>query len=183
MARRPSEQTRAAIQEAARELFRERGYAATSVRDIAAAAGSDPALVIRHFGSKEKLFLASLETPLTYQPLLDGPVETLGERYVRYLLTDGEQVRNVFLALIRASDGEAVGSRLREVHDAGLVFPLLSRVSGPDAELRARLAGALIGGLVYSLWLVGDDVLAHADPEAIVSHYGPALQRILTPPE
>jgi len=50
-----------AIRDAATELFARDGYAATGIRDIAAQAGSDPALVIRHFGSKEALFLATME--------------------------------------------------------------------------------------------------------------------------
>src|SRR3954451_5584740 len=44
----PPPGTRDVIGRHARVLFAERGYAATSVRGIAAAAGVDPALVIRH---------------------------------------------------------------------------------------------------------------------------------------
>lgn len=45
----------AAIRIAAMGLFAERGYADVTVRQIAAAAGVSPALVIHHYGSKEKL--------------------------------------------------------------------------------------------------------------------------------
>jgi AcrR family transcriptional regulator len=45
----------AAIRIAAMDLFAERGYAGVTVRQIAAAAGVSPALVIHHYGSKEKL--------------------------------------------------------------------------------------------------------------------------------
>ncbi|MGH7512701.1 MAG: TetR/AcrR family transcriptional regulator, partial [Gemmatimonadales bacterium] len=45
----------AAIRIAAMELFAERGYADVTVRQVAAAAGVSPALVIHHYGSKEKL--------------------------------------------------------------------------------------------------------------------------------
>ncbi len=47
--------TAARIRDHAIELFGSRGYAATSIRDIARAAGVSPALVIHHFGSKEEL--------------------------------------------------------------------------------------------------------------------------------
>ena len=40
---------------AAMELFAERGYAGVTVRQIASAAAVSPALVIHHYGSKEKL--------------------------------------------------------------------------------------------------------------------------------
>ena len=45
----------AAIRIAAMELFAERGYADVTIRQIAAAAGVSPALVIHHYGSKDKL--------------------------------------------------------------------------------------------------------------------------------
>lgn len=54
-ARGDSEQTKAAILEAARELFAERGVKAVRVRDIAHDAGVTHALVHRYFGSKEDI--------------------------------------------------------------------------------------------------------------------------------
>lgn len=177
-ARTPSKD---AIRAAAERLFPVGGYAGTSVRDIAAEAGVDPALVIRHFGSKESLFLEAMQVELDAQPLLSGPIETLGERFIDFVLTPDEQVRGVFLALLRASDSDGVAPRLREVHDTAFVAPLLSRLEGPDAELRARLAAALVGGLLYSLWVVGDEQLLLADHRELVRRYGALLQSLLTP--
>jgi len=181
MVRRSAAETRAAILAAASERFHERGYAATSVREIAGAAGVDPAIVIRYFGSKERLFLDSIESESLVQPLSELPIGSLGREFVRFLLTPEDRVRGVFLALVRASDGPELGSRLRELHEADFVRPLRERLSGGDADLRARLAAALAGGLLYSLWLVGDEGLANADPDVIVERYGDALQQILTP--
>ena len=45
----------AGIRIAAMELFAERGYSGVTIRQIAAAAGVSPALVIHHYGSKERL--------------------------------------------------------------------------------------------------------------------------------
>ena len=45
----------AAIRIAAMRLFAERGYTEVTVRQIASAAGVSPALVIHHYGSKERL--------------------------------------------------------------------------------------------------------------------------------
>lgn len=45
----------ARIRRAALRLFAQRGYDATSLRAIARAAGTSPALIIHHFGSKEGL--------------------------------------------------------------------------------------------------------------------------------
>ncbi|MGW1996275.1 TetR/AcrR family transcriptional regulator [Embleya sp. NPDC001921] len=52
----PAEQRRRdGIAAAARTLAAERGYDATTVRDIAAGAGTTPATVYRYFGSKDQL--------------------------------------------------------------------------------------------------------------------------------
>lgn len=51
---------RAAVVAAAEELFAERGYAAVSIRDLAAAAGVNHGLIHRHFGSKDGVLQAVL---------------------------------------------------------------------------------------------------------------------------
>ncbi|QEO08862.1 TetR family transcriptional regulator [Protaetiibacter larvae] len=172
---------REAIREAAARLFPVNGYAGTSVRDIAGEAGVDAALVIRHFGSKEQLFVTIMQLDLDHQPLIDEPIETLGERFIQFILDGADQVRGTFLALLRASDSDGVAPRLREMHDAAFVAPLRARLSGADAELRARLAAALVGGLLYSLWVVGDEELLATDHRDIVRHYGALLQSLITP--
>ncbi|PRX96734.1 TetR/AcrR family transcriptional regulator [Allonocardiopsis opalescens] len=48
--------TRAKVEAAAVRLFTRRGYAATSVRDIAAEAGISTGLMYRHYATKEELF-------------------------------------------------------------------------------------------------------------------------------
>ena len=55
--RRPGpSSTRAQITEAAARRFTATGYDATSLRQVAADAGVDPALIRRFFGGKEQLF-------------------------------------------------------------------------------------------------------------------------------
>lgn len=65
---RPSElnpvDVRANILAVAEELFAERGYAATSVRRIADAAGITPAMIHYYFGNKELLLRAVLDAAL-----------------------------------------------------------------------------------------------------------------------
>jgi hypothetical protein len=58
---------------------------------------------------------------------------------------------------------------------------LRARLHGDDAELRARLAAALVGGLLYSLWVVGDEQLLATDRRELVSRYGGLLQTLITP--
>ena len=73
-----SDRTRTAITEAARQLFRDRGYERTTVRDIAAAAEVDPALVIRYFGSKDQLFAHSAEIRLDFPDMAALPRDEIG---------------------------------------------------------------------------------------------------------
>lgn len=56
---------RAAVVAAAEELFAERGYAAVSIRDLAAAAGVNHGLIHRHFGSKDGVLQAVLQGMFT----------------------------------------------------------------------------------------------------------------------
>ena len=51
-----SDRTRAQILAAAQALFAEHGYQNTTIRDVAARASIDPAMVIRYFQSKDELF-------------------------------------------------------------------------------------------------------------------------------
>ena len=55
-ATRDAEATRQAILDAAADAFCRRGYDGAGTRDIAGAAGVDPRLITRYFGSKEGLF-------------------------------------------------------------------------------------------------------------------------------
>src|SRR6185312_9822540 len=57
---RNAEETRAALLAAARLRFARDGYEATNLRDIAADAGVNVALIPRYFGSKEGLFQAAV---------------------------------------------------------------------------------------------------------------------------
>lgn len=56
-----SEQTKKRIADAARALFVQKGYKATSIEDIVAATGSSKGNIYYHFKSKEGLFLTLLE--------------------------------------------------------------------------------------------------------------------------
>ena len=59
--RLPVAERRALIIEAAGQLFGERGYEATRLDQIAAAAGVTKPIVYRHFDSKRDLYLALLD--------------------------------------------------------------------------------------------------------------------------
>ena len=55
---------------AARQIFAARGYAHSSTREIAEAAGVSEALLFRYFGTKAKLFEVAIVAP--FQRLMDA---------------------------------------------------------------------------------------------------------------
>jgi len=131
----------AAIRIAAMELFAERGYADVTVRLIASAAGVSPALVIHHYGSKERLravleervaaFVESMLAELARVPEEGGSASVGGlfadrlERepamagYIRRLLCDGGPAGvTLFQRLYQATQ---VG--MQALEQAGVVRP------------------------------------------------------------
>jgi AcrR family transcriptional regulator len=150
----PDDRTaRAVIRDEALRLFAERGPDAVTVRQIAAAAGISPGLVIHHFGSKGGLrdavdahvlalfgaMFGELTTGDLYEP---GAAGSLAEAVVRHLppgspvpaylrrllLGGGESGRELFRRLYQGS---------REALDAMAEAGLASR--GADPAVRAAI--------------------------------------------
>src|SRR5580698_6448159 len=69
--RRDAAATRAAILEAAQGQFARLGYDRAALRDIAAEAGADVALIKRYFGGKEALFTEALKASFKADRLKD----------------------------------------------------------------------------------------------------------------
>lgn len=174
--------TQRAIALAARELFEAKGYGAASIREIAKAAGVDPALVIRHFGSKDELFARVIGFDEHFAPHLDGPLGTVGERLTAYLLDASHtQLRASFSAIVRAADHERVRVEFQDSLRRLLVEKLSARMSGDDTLLRAWLVSAQLVGLIHSWDAVGGE---SATPEAraqVARLYGAAIQKLITP--
>ena len=72
-----AEDTRERILNSSQKLFADRGFDATSVRDITTEAGCNVASVNYHFGGKEKLYLETFRSMLTV--LRDRRLEMMGE--------------------------------------------------------------------------------------------------------
>ncbi|TFV63117.1 UNVERIFIED_ORG: TetR/AcrR family transcriptional regulator [Bacillus sp. AZ43] len=187
--RRPGNpDTRDAVLVAARTAFAERGFDGATIRQIATAAGVDPALVHHYFGSKDKLFLAAIQAPadpaeLLPEALAGGPDE-LGANVVRLLLRvwDGP-MQPAGLALVRSAVGsEWTAKLLREF----LVSQVLRRVLGTldlpagERESRGALVASQLIGVVMGRYVLKVEPLASADPEWLVAAIGPTLQRYLT---
>ncbi|GLZ52081.1 TetR/AcrR family transcriptional regulator [Actinomycetospora sp. NBRC 106378] len=71
--RLPRSERRVEILAAARRLFAERGFDATTTREIAAAAGVSDALIYRHFANKEDLLRGIVDDGIARFSALGGP--------------------------------------------------------------------------------------------------------------
>lgn len=186
--RRPGEPaTRQRIEAAARELFAERGFNATSVRAVAAAAGVDPSLVHHYFGSKQALFGAVMRLPLDHfesaGPFLEGDPDTIGERFVRFGLRmwDEPSSRPALLGILRSAlTDPAAAEMLRELFTSQGPVRAIERFAPSEPQLRAELVGSHLVGLAMARHVLRIEPLASADPETIVSIVGPTIQRYIT---
>lgn len=184
-----SERTQARILDAARSAFAERGFAATSLRTIAAAAEVDAALCLHYFGSKRGLFVAASELPVDVAGVLADTASTaegeVGERLARAFATvlDDERARESILALVRSAASDPAAAELvREVVGQRVVVPAVASLSVDRPGLRATLAGSQLIGLLFARHVVGLPPLLEADTETLVAAVAPTLQRYLTGP-
>ena len=175
-----STRTPEAVRAAAAELFAAHGFSGTSVRDIAERAGVEPSIVIRHFGSKEALFVETMSIDDGLEGLTEGDLGTLGRRILDRVVNGADPERvAVFRALMRALDRDDVRRHLVDAGEAHIVRPLAARLSGPDARLRAELVAAQVNGLLHALWSMGDPDLLRHGPDRIIEVYGRAMQALI----
>jgi AcrR family transcriptional regulator len=184
--RRPGpSNTRAEILGAARLLFAQHGYQATTMRAIAAQAGVNAALVHHYYGSKEQLLVAAMNLPLNpadvIRELRDaGPREQLGERLVRFFVRTWRdpQTGQPLQALVRgAASSDAGAATMRQFVENVMLARLSSLLGVPRLRLAggfAQLLGFALGGIV-----IGIEPLASASEDELVALLAPSIQRYI----
>ncbi len=184
--RRPGdpEDTKADILDAARRLFGEVGFDRATVRAIAELADVDPALVIHHFTSKQKLFLAAHEIPFDPDELLDEveqlPPEQRGVGLARLYLTALLAPGSPGLSLLRtAATNDDAARMLNEFVSHALLDRAERLAPGPDGRRRLALAGAQLVGVVFGRSILALEPLADADVDDLVAAVGPVIQHHL----
>ncbi len=187
--RRPgSPDTRAAILAEARSLFAEKGYAGTSVRAVATAAGVDAALVHHYFGTKDDLFLAALQAPIdpraVLRPVAEGGLDGAGERLLRIFLSvwDAEETQLPLLAMVRSVFDPERRPLVRDGFMRMVLAPIGQALALDDVELRMSLVGSQLMGIVLARYVVEVEPLASASHDQLVAAYAPTLQRYLDGP-
>lgn len=174
---RQREATRQRIAQHAAGLFGERGFDRTSVRDVAAAAGVDPALVLHYYGSKRALFqhvmgdpapAAGLEIgdPIAY--VLDSLVAKLDDRAAAALA----QLRSM---LTNEDARDHARTQLDTI--AGL---LAAELDGDHPQARAHLLLATSLGIAIARELLRVEPLTDLEPAEIADLLRPAVAGLVS---
>jgi AcrR family transcriptional regulator len=188
--RRGSPDTREAILSAARDTFADKGFDGASIRAIAAAAGCDPALVHHYFGTKEQLFLATVQAPINPGALIPqvfaGGPDGLGERLVRTLLSiwDNPEVGPAGVALLRGAMANDSSARLlREFLTSNVLRRVVEQLGVDQPALRGTLVASQVFGIIGVRYLLRIEPLASAPIEVVAAAVGPNIDRYLTDPD
>lgn len=188
MGRRPGpSSTRDEIVAAAAARFAAAGYDATSMRQVAAAAGVDPALVRRFFGDKEGLFTAVaaalIDPEAAAAAVAAGPPGQAGERVLRYFLglLGDIQRPGPLLGLVRSAVTSEHAAILMRRFLAGRVLgPVAAALSPERPDLRGALVASQLVGIAVTRYAVRLDPLTAATTDDLVSWVAPVLQHYLT---
>ena len=186
--RRPGKpNTRGLVLRCARARFVAQGYEGTTTRQVALDAGVDVALVHYFFGTKERLFAAAMEMPVTpadavARALAEGTDE-LGSRLLRSVLGVWEDPESggPLLALVRsAATHEEAAVLLREFIEREALGQLAGALDLTEPELRTSLVASQVIGLLFTRYVLRLGPLASADSETLVAAIGPVLDHFLT---
>lgn len=182
-------ETRHRIQRQAIRLFVDRGYDATTVNDVAAAAGVSAMTVYRHFPTKEDLVLYDDFDQLAAATISELPATgSLADRIGRTVLATfdlaGTHDREILLDRLRlmistpALQARHLDSqyRLQEAFVTGIG----AGSDNPAAEFQTRAAAGAVLGVAYTAllrWAAedGESSLPELFREAFTSTFGHSL--------
>ena len=153
--RRDAAATRSAILEAAKAHFARGGYDGATLRDIAAEAGADVALIKRYFGGKEALFTEALRASIHAERWPQWDRRTFAGEIAATMAgdpADHPERTHAFQFLLRAATSPATAPLLNLAVQERFLEPIRDWLGGEDAGPRARaLAAVFIGFLVERL--------------------------------
>lgn len=177
---RGREATRAAILEAARQHFMASSYEQVGMRAIAATAGVNLALINRYFGSKENLFLETMQGP-TMESLFGDDPTRMAEHAARFAAEyqAAGPAQEQLLALLRSCQNETAARVLRDnIRQHGR--PLAEALGGEEGELRAEMALAVLLGIGIFQRILHTDRLGGSSPEQLERMLVPVLRACLS---
>lgn len=179
-----AEAHRARILAVARVTFSQSGFDHTGIREVAAAAGVDPAVVVRVFGSKEALFEAVAAGAFELEEAFTGPADGLGNRVAKLLTGKNDEQRegafDEFRFLLLSAASPVAGPILSRALHEGFIAPLAQHLGGREATARATLMTACILGFATLRVALGAKAL-ETGRGGVAQRLGAALQACVTP--
>ena len=168
--KRNAEATREAILHAAQKYFSLCGYDAAGLRDIAAEAGVNAALVNRYFGSKKTLFKEAIMPSITFHDLMEGDRSAFGQRTADYFCNKSHEndILDPMMAIIRSFGNPEVVELFNEIMQTTVLAELTDWLEGDHREQRAALIVSHLGGLDISRRLIGNEALSQKNANIVV---------------
>lgn len=175
------------IVRAARRSFAEHGYAATTLRRVAADAEVDMALVSYYFGSKGGLLEAALAPPEGFlDQIAQAAATPLPERGAALVVAmvgmwDDPDLAEILRSMILTADHIPVAmDRLRTLFASSILLSVSDQLDDPERFLRASLVASQMVGLAMTryVWRVGP--IATIPSAQVVTLVGPNVQRYLS---
>lgn len=196
-----------AVLQAARLAFASRGYAHTTVKSVAAAAGVAPGVVTSLYRNKERLFAAAMRLPFdpaqAVPELIAPGLDGMGDRLVRMVLTlmGDDKVRSDLKRLLtsdtavtvstsaarKAMTGDDASATLEQLRflseylSSTVVDRVVAAVGVPDARMRVTVISSYLVGIAVTRYVLRIEPLASATDDEVVAMVGPTIQGLLDP--
>ncbi|PZE83231.1 TetR/AcrR family transcriptional regulator [Curtobacterium sp. MCBD17_032] len=185
--------TRLALVQAARRRFAFDGYRATTVRDIAADAGVNVALINRYFVSKVGLFRACLDRAAPARDLGAPDLDRAVGGLIRHIIRSPTDEDSMQLLLLLRNSGDDAVDEIRRETLRGYAERLAGAVragtpggaadgGGPDGDdllVRAEIALSVVLGMTMMRSSTRVEPLASADVESVAVPLEDALRALL----
>lgn len=159
-----AEQTRQAVVDAARRLFADRGYLATTVNEIAAASRVSPGTVYQQCGGKQGLLHTLMDT-WTTSDLVQGTLDQVNDTTTLDELLD--VLSDSYLEFWRRYDDIVQLVLATAAHDGSAAGSLA------EATVRHRSALHAIAGVARRYIVLPDDFTDDDFADLTLYHYGP----------
>lgn len=181
--RRTSEETKAAILAAARERFGAAGFQAATIRGIAADAGIDPAMVMRYFGNKDKLFAAAAEFDLRFPEFTELDRAEVGRSLVGHFLERWEGDEALVILLRSSATNADAAQRMQSIFTTQLQPLVANLVPAAEARWRSGLIATQILGMAWCRYVLRLPPVVKMTRAEIIDWVGPTIQRYLGLPD
>ena len=139
--------TKAKILAGAQQMFAERGYSQTGLRDIAGVAGVSSALLVKYFDTKAGLFEAALTNALELNFITHDGKQNFGKNLAQAILDRSRPITVPAMISLSIGDAEAAAIASRFARDY-IIKPIARWLGPPQACARAYAILMLSTGFV-----------------------------------